>query len=132
MDVNATRAEGPVQLDDTLPVAPMATTIGTPVLLNAFVSIRLKRAVVVAHREMALHLAIDLAALTALLYLAGGAENPFSLLCVLHVTLIALLLPWNLAAAGPALVLACRWLVERDDLPLLQVDGSAVSSGLAT
>jgi len=113
-----------------LPLAPMATTIGTLVLLNAFVSLRLKRAATVTHGELALHLAIDLGALTALLYLAGGAANPFSLLYVLHVTLIALLLPWNLAAAGTALVLACRWLVERDHLPLLQADGSAVSSGL--
>ena len=109
-----------------LPLAAMAATIGALVAVNLLASRRLQRDVPVTQRELALHLAIDLSALTALLCLAGGSANPFSLLYLLHVTLIALLLPWRLAAAGTVVVLACRWLVERLALPLQQVDGSAL------
>ncbi len=113
-----------------LPLAPMAATVVALVALNAFASARLRRGVAPTRRELALHLAVDLAALTVLLCLAGGAANPFCLLYLLHVTLIALLLPWRAAVAGAAAVLGCYALAGRLALPLQLTDGSAVAPAL--
>ncbi len=91
-------------------VAPGRSDGGDPggllVLLNVVVSARLKRGTPATHREVAVHLAVDLAAFSALLFLAGGTANPFALLYLLHVVLIAMLLPWRLALGGTLLVVA--------------------------
>lgn len=89
-----------------LPVIPMALVIGALVAVNFVVSGRLKRGTSTTHLEVAAHLALDLAAFSALLILAGGTANPFALLYLLHVVLIAMLLPWRLAAVGTLLVVA--------------------------
>ena len=113
-----------------LPLAAMATVVGALAAVNTVASSRLKRGAQVTQGELAANLAIDLIALTLLLCLAGGSTNPFILLYLLHVTLIALLLPWRLAAAGTVLVLACHALAGRIALPLRQADGGALPPDL--
>ena len=90
-----------------LPLAAMASVIAVLVALNLITASRLQGRGEPSHAEVAAHLAIDLAAFSALLYFADGAANPFSALFVLHAVLMALLLPPLAAATGAAVVVAC-------------------------
>jgi two-component system, sensor histidine kinase RegB len=64
------------------------------------------------------HLSLDVVALTAFFVLAGGAENPFTALYLIHVAMGALMLPRRLAVVLSALVLACYGLILVFHLPL--------------
>jgi two-component system sensor histidine kinase RegB len=115
-----------------LPVAPMIAVVAALVLLNVATWFRLRNAPRSSLPEVAGHLAFDLAAFTLLLYLAGGAGNPFSLLYVLHGVLMALLLPPLPAALAVALVAVCYTLVARFSRPLRLLDGAPLPEGLLT
>lgn len=86
-----------------LPVEPMLATIGGLALVNLALFVALPR-----HRatdlELLLALLLDIGALTLLLYLSGGATNPFVSLYLVQVVLGAILLPltmsWLLAVAS--------------------------------
>jgi two-component system, sensor histidine kinase RegB len=93
-------------LEVALPLDPMMLVIAAEMAMNVYVAMRLRRGAAATHSEVAAHLAFDLTAFTLLLGLAGGAANPFSLLYLLQVVLIALLLPMRLAVAGTLLVIA--------------------------
>jgi hypothetical protein len=60
-----------------LPTTPMLVIVGALVGTNISTFVRLKRGTPATHREIAAHLALDLAAFTGLLLLAGGTANPF-------------------------------------------------------
>lgn len=102
-----------------LPVAPMLVVIALLVALNLVSTARLAKARSIANGEVLGALLLDVAALTALLYLSGGATNPFVSIFLLQVVLGAILLDtrssWILAAAAIAcfllLVIAHRTLV---------------------
>ena len=80
-------------LDIRLPLAPMAAVLAALVALNLVSVLRLKAwPQEVSNQELFLALTFDAAALTALLYLSGGATNPFAFLYLLQVTLAAVLL----------------------------------------
>ncbi len=80
-------------LDIRLPLAPMAVVVAALVALNLVSLIRLRAwRQEVSNQELFLALTFDAAALTALLYLSGGATNPFAFLYLLQVTLAAVLL----------------------------------------
>jgi two-component system, sensor histidine kinase RegB len=113
-----------------LPLAPMIAVVGLLVALNLVTWFRLKRPASASHYEIAGYLALDLAAFTILLFLSGGAANPFSLLFVLHAVLVALLLPPLPAAFGTLLVLACFSLVARFNVPLRLGSGEPLPPGL--
>ena len=113
-----------------LPLVPMIGIIGLLVALNAATWVRLKRHAPASPREIAGHLTFDLAAFTLLLYLSGGTANPFSLLFVLHVVVMALLLPPWPAAAGTLLAVAAYSLVAHYHLPLRLAGGDALPAGL--
>ena len=113
-----------------LPLAALASVIVALVALNAFTTWRLRRPWEASRAEIAAYLAIDLAALTALLFLSGGAANPFSVLFVLHVVLMALLLPPPAAAIGTAAAVACFVALGRVSLPLGMGPGEPVPEGL--
>jgi len=110
-----------------LRVAPMAIIVGALVVLNVVASARLKRGMPVTHSAVAAQLALDLAAFTALLLVAGGTANPFVFVYLLHVVLIAMLLPWRRALAGTALVIAGFALAIRFAEPLRYSDGLPLS-----
>jgi two-component system sensor histidine kinase RegB len=113
-----------------LPLAAMIAVIAALAALNAATWIRLQRAFRANHVEIGGHLAFDLAAFTLLLYLAGGSQNPFALLFVLHVVLIALLLPSPPAAMGTLLVVGCFSFVDRIHLPLQLANGDPPAPAL--
>jgi two-component system sensor histidine kinase RegB len=74
-----------------LPLAPMLLLVGGLALANLDGAYRLMRRVG-ANLQILLALLLDAAALTAQLYLSGGASNPFISLYLLQVVLGAILL----------------------------------------
>jgi two-component system sensor histidine kinase RegB len=80
-----------------LPLVPMLVVIAVLLLANSFFLLSLGRRWFV-ESELLLSLLLDMAALTAQLYLSGGATNPFVSLYLLQVVLGAILLrPWTAA-----------------------------------
>lgn len=75
-----------------LPLATMMLVLLALVALNLFSLLRLKRPTPIGRYDLFLALALDTLALTAQLYLSGGATNPFTTLYLLHVILGAVLL----------------------------------------
>lgn len=113
-----------------LPALPMTMVVSALVVLNVLTWERVKRGTPAAHREVAAHLMFDLAAFSALLLLAGGAANPFGLIYLLHVVVMALLLPLRLAVAGTLLVVASFALGFRFAEPLHFTDGAPLPDSL--
>lgn len=77
----------------SLPVATMLAMPAALLVWNLFVWWRLRRWRFAAPAEVVAHLAVDVAALTALLWLAGGPGNPFVSLYLLPIALAAASLP---------------------------------------
>ncbi len=75
-----------------LPLLDMALVISGLIALNLFSLFRPRRRHPVRNGDLMAGLMVDVAALTALLYLSGGATNPFVFLYLLQVTLGAVLL----------------------------------------
>jgi len=119
-----------IVLGIALRVFPVVAIIGVLVVANVLTAARLKRGAPTTHYEVAGHLALDLAAFSGLLLLSGGTANPFALLYLLHVVLIALLLPWRLAVAGTLVVVGSFALSFAFAAPLTQVSGAPLSGTL--
>jgi two-component system sensor histidine kinase RegB len=85
-----------------LPLGPMGAVIWALVLLNVLSLAWVHYRVEITNHELLVALMLDVAALTAQLYLSGGATNPFTSLFLLQVTLGAVLLDsrstWSLVA----------------------------------
>lgn len=82
-----------------LPLIPMGLVAASLVTLNVLSAARLKWRAPATNAELFGQLAFDAAALTAQLYLSGGATNPFAFLFLLHVMLSAVLLEtWSIWA----------------------------------
>ncbi|WP_411269249.1 ATP-binding protein [Sphingobium sp. SCG-1] len=75
-----------------LPIVPMLAVIAALMILNIFSVSALNRRRGIANAELFFALLMDVAALTALLYLSGGATNPFVSLFLLQVVLGSVLL----------------------------------------
>ena len=118
---------GAVLLGVSLPVVPMLIVIAALIVLNIVASMRLKWRTPVTHGTVAVQLALDLAAFTTLLLFAGGTANPVTSVYMLHVVVIAMLLPWRSALAGTALVIASLAVAIRFAEPLRYSDGQSLS-----
>ena len=85
-----------------LPLLPVALCIGSLLAWNAIVWWRLRQTWIATHIEVFLNLAVDTFALTGLLYLSGGATNPFVSLYLVPVAIGAAGLPtryvWSILA----------------------------------
>src|SRR5258708_14330794 len=75
-----------------LPLTQLAIVIAFLIGLNIVSLLRYRYRNIVSNTELFLALLLDVAALTAQLYLTGGAANPFVSLYLFQVTLAALLL----------------------------------------
>ena len=129
-------------LDVPLPLLPMAVVVLFLVCLNLVSLARLRIGPQVGNATLFMGLLLDVAALTAQLYLSGGAGNPFISLYLLQVILGAVLLrPWSVwALVG---ITTCCFLAltvlhqplvlphERGDLFALHVQGMFLSFLLA-
>lgn len=96
-----------------LPLAPMLAIVAVLALANILFTLTLRRSWLI-RGELLLALLLDMAALTAQLYLSGGSTNPFVALYLLQIVLGAILLPpsraWLLVvvACSAAAFLAVR------------------------
>lgn len=75
-----------------LPLGPMVMVVAALAMLNLLSLMRLRLHFAIRQGELFLALLLDVAALTAQLYLSGGVTNPFISLYLLQVTLAAVLL----------------------------------------
>lgn len=89
-------------LDGALPLPELAVTIGALALWNAVTYRTVYTRRRVGHHEVALHLAVDIAAFTSVIYFTGGPSNPFVSLYLVPISLAAISLPatyaWSLGA----------------------------------
>lgn len=89
-------------LEIPLPLLPLAAGIGFLALFNLAAWFRLGLCQPVSDGELFAHILVDVAVFTALLYLTGGAANPFASMYVLNLAIAAVALPpaytWNMAA----------------------------------
>lgn len=88
-----------VLLDVALPWRQMLPVVAFLILLNVVSAWRLRRGQTITDLSVAAELLMDVACLTLLLYLSGGATNPFVSLFILQVILAIVLLPRRHAAA---------------------------------
>ncbi len=89
-----------------LPLSDMGAVVVLLIVYNFFSQLRLKWHLPVSQIELFLALLVDVMALTAQLYLSGGATNPFIFLYLLQVALAAVLLrrrtTWMMAGVTSA------------------------------
>lgn len=95
-----------------LPLRPLVGIITGMALLNFLTWLRMRRPWPVSEAELFSHLALDVAALTGLLYFSGGSTNPFVILYLLPLALTAAALPAAYAWAMVSVSIACyTWLM---------------------
>src|SRR6267142_729161 len=89
-----------------LPLLPLLGVCAALAIANAAVQIWLQRGGRASDRACALNLMGDIVALTALLGLSGGQENPFAVLYLVHITIGAVILParWSAALAFASVI----------------------------
>jgi two-component system, sensor histidine kinase RegB len=123
-----------------LPVLPMLGVCAALALANLAVQIWLNRGGRPSDRACALNLLADIAALTALLGLSGGRENPFAVLYLVHITIGAVILraSWSIALALASVVafsalqiLPSEELTLSGDASLLHLRGRWIAFGVA-
>lgn len=103
-----------------LPVSAMSGVVLAHVLVNLYTAWRLRRPSPVRERELYAHLVMDIAIFGALLYLSGGASNPFSFLLLLPLTVSAAALPQRYSYAAAMLVIGVYSLLMLFYRPLPQ------------
>ncbi len=101
-----------------VPYAPLVALLAAIVVADAFESLRLARRPATT-ASVQLHIAFDLAALTGILLLTGGAENPLQAFYLVDVALVAIVLPTRSAwfTTFAAMVLQAAAVLAAPDLP---------------
>jgi two-component system sensor histidine kinase RegB len=99
-------------------VVPLAAVIGVLALGNLQAIQRLGRGDEVTPNALVAQLSLDIVALSGFFLLAGGRDNPFTILYVIHVAMAAVMLSARRAAAMTAFVLFCYALIHIWHLPL--------------
>jgi two-component system, sensor histidine kinase RegB len=95
---------GKSKLGIGLPLEPILGAIGMFVLVNVF---RMLRMSAVPQWELCVELVLDITALSAVLYFAGGISNPFVSFYLVLIAVGAMLLPGHYSWTIAALALAC-------------------------
>lgn len=112
---------------------PVTTVIALSAGLVVFTFWRLRHPRPVSDAELFAQLLIDVAALTALLYLSGGSTNPFVVLYLLPLSVTAAALPgvyaWAVAGVAAACYTALLWFYI--PLPYLEA-GADMGADMAT
>lgn len=119
-----------VHLHMALPLLPLLGIITGLGIFNVLVLVRLRRGSEAGHHEFLAHLSIDVVALTGLIYLTGGASNPFVLLFLLPVTIAAMILPGRYTWALALLTIACYSLLMWQHQPFPHAHSDMSEFGL--
>ena len=104
--------------DISLPMPQMSEVLACLIAFNIASHLRWHDRTVVSNRALGLALLVDVATLTALLYLSGGVTNPFVFLYLLQVILGALLLKPSWSWGLVAITGLCFAALTRYHLPL--------------
>ncbi len=91
----------------SVPLAPSLLVIAASAGLNIGLRLRFRRIDRLEDRPASLMLGYDILQLTALLYLTGGIENPFSMLYLAPIMISAVSLSGGLTMGLTALVIGC-------------------------
>ena len=119
-------------LQNPLPLGALLGVCGALALGNAAVHLWMVKGGRPTDRTVGLNLLADILALTALLALSGGPDNPFSVLYLVHITIAAVIVPgrWSLALAAASVLafsalqlMPAHELVLAGDAPLLTLRG---------
>lgn len=101
-----------------LPLPAMLTIVGLEVLFNAMTWIRVVRGRPETNLELFGQLWVDLGALSALLFLSGGATNPFVTLFLPSLAIASAVLPWMLMVWLALFAVACYAILTIVYVPL--------------
>jgi two-component system sensor histidine kinase RegB len=112
----------------TIPLPQMLLVLALLVAFNLLSWMRLHIGREVSNTELMSALLVDVAVLTAQLYLTGGIANPFASLYLLQVVLGAVLLPAGSAWGLVLVCMACLVGLSQWALPLALDHGSGLSS----
>jgi len=107
-------------LNVILPMQSMLMVIAIYAAFNGYVLLRLKKDPGTSAAEFFLHLVVDVLALAALLYFAGGSSNPFVSLFLLPLVIVAATLPKRYVWAMAAVTLGCYSLLMIINVPMDQ------------
>jgi two-component system, sensor histidine kinase RegB len=99
-------------------LAPLAGVMILLAIGNLEAVAALRRGAEITQNRLFGHLALEVAALTAFFVAAGGPNNPFAVLYLVHVCMGAVMLTWGKASLLTALVLACYGSLYLFHLPL--------------
>lgn len=91
----------------SLPLRPLVLILAAMAVVNLFTWLRLRRPWPIRDAELFAQLALDVLALTALLYYTGGSTNPFAPLYLLPLTLTAAALTRTYTWAMAGLTVTC-------------------------
>lgn len=105
-------------LEIALPLLPMLVSIGILATFNLLSLLRLRSDRPVTHLELFFQLCVDVLALSALLYYAGGSTNPFISLYLLPLVIAAATLPPRYTWAMAAITTTCYSLLMKYYQPL--------------
>ncbi len=105
-------------LDIDLPVLDLALMIGLHLLVTVVAGWRVRRVDAVSVTEFWIQLSLDVLVLSGLLYLTGGATNPFVSLLLLPLVVAATLLPKRQVWSMAAMVLLAYGLLMFDFQPM--------------
>lgn len=118
-----------VWLGIAIPVGPLFAGIGVLAAFSLVAFWRLRRQTRVSATESMIHITIDTVVLGYLLYLTGGATNPFISLLVMPITLAATALPLRSVSLVAALAVSTYLLLMRFYVPLPETGAVNTLSG---
>lgn len=107
----------------TLEVGPIAVVIGASILLNIFSTFLFSENRRLSEAEANVMIGFDLIQLGALLYLAGGLNNPFALLLLAPVTIASTVLPLRSTLILGAIALTVITLLMFISVPIVAASG---------
>ncbi|MEZ2350652.1 ATP-binding protein [Caballeronia sp. RCC_10] len=101
-----------------LPLPAMLLVIMLEMLFNGLTWLRVTRARPETNLELFGQMCVDLGALSALLFLSGGATNPFVTLYLPSLAIAAAILPWTMMTCLALFAVACYALLSYNYVPL--------------
>lgn len=117
-------------LEMQLPWLPLLVCVAVLATLNLLSWLRLRADRPVSNMELFTQLCIDVSALSALLYYAGGSTNPFVSLYLLPLVIAAATLPARYTWTMAALTTACYTVLMQYYVPLPNIHAAAAESDM--
>ena len=85
----------------------------------------------ITDREFFVHLLVDIVFFSILLYLSGGASNPFISYYLISISIAAIALPWRYTAIIATITLACYSLLLSYHIPVSAIEPHSMGHSMA-